>query len=530
MAEPLDTLDRRWRAACRILFRQEVGALSEFMPYLEELIAPNLYRKSSISGKEVAYGIKRYAEGSKWISFDEIGFGKKFEPLGINEIKDLDSLVSAVSERAYYAGNVLLGNCSNVERSTNITDGHYIYNSAIFGDSKYLANCFYGRLAEDCFGTYGPGESTHCIRCTQTYRDYRCFELWNGQNCSDCYYVYNLQDCSDCIFCFHVKNKRRAIGNLELEAGKYNSIKEKLLSEMADGLKKNRKLPSLLEIARKAPKSDARVLAVDEDLNVYGKLDKGVIEREFSKTAKLVLGKELTGIDEYGEWLKRNVFPIVERKSAASGRKLLVSTQCIALPEIPRDRIISVEEAQKLGETVKMATDDVDRLKLSNAHEKLGPLAYFNMEFQEGNNRNIIESVIPIDSADCYRVAGTVYSKHCAYMFWPRNCEHMYGCEAMFDSSFCINCYYSQKLTRCLECDSCRDCSDSYFCHNCENVRESVFCFNVKNMRYAIGNVEVGKEEYERVKKLLLSKVAADLAAKKDCKLDIYNIGAKGKG
>lgn len=523
MAEPLDTLDRRWRSACKILFKQEVGPLSDFLPYLEGLIEPNLHRKSSVSGKDVAYAVREYAEGSKWISFDEVDFNKKFEKLNINEIKDIDALLEAVSERVYYTGNVILGNSGRVERSSNISDSFFMRDSAIMGDSKYVASCIVGRLDEDCFGTYGPGESSYCIRCTQTYRDKRCFELWTSQNCSDCYYVYNLQACSDCIFCFNTKNKRKCIGNLELAPDKYSSIKEKLLAEMAEGLRKNKQLPSLMDIVRKSRKEKPPAITEEEDDKEPE--NKNVIEAEFAKTAGLLLGARLAGLDNYKQWLERHTHSVEERQSAVSGKTIYMTPRMTAIPEIPRDRMVTAQESRKLGEIIQLSAAEVETLSITNAHERIGKLAYLTVDFSEGANTNLIECATSIDSTCSYRTSGLVYSKHCGYMFWPRSTEHSYGCEAMFDSSFCINCYYSQKLTRCYECDSCRSCSDCYYCHNCENVQDSMFCFNVKNMKYAIGNVEVGREEYLRIKKLVLAEIAGRLMKEHDFSLDIYNIG-----
>ena len=85
------------------------------------------------------------------------------------------------------------------------------------------------------------------------------------------------------------------------------------------------------------------------------------------------------------------------------------------------------------------------------------------------------------------------------------------------------------KLARCVEVDSSRSSSDCYFCHNVENCAECMFCFNVKAKRYAIGNVEVGKEKYMQIKKLVLAELAARLEKDKTLAISIYNIGAKIK-
>jgi hypothetical protein len=522
MPEPLDTLDRRYRAACKVLFKQEVGPLSEFVPYLDGLIEPNMHRKSSISGKDVAYSLHEYSEGSKWISFDEIDFGKKYAPIDAGAITGLNSLLAAISGRVYYTGNVILGNSKFVESSSNVTDSFFMHNTSRLSDCKYCASTIVGRLCEDSFGVYGPGETNYCIRCTQTYRDKRCFECWTCQNCSDCYYSYNLDACQDCIFCFNLKAKRYCIGNLQLGPADYNLIKEKLLAEMAAGLKRDKKLPSLMDIIQKSPKSNPPHAGAIE---AAGRIDKNSIDAEFSKTAKLLLGTELRGMDLHKDWLERHTHPVEDRASIASGERITMAPRLTAIPEIPHDRIVTMAQARALGELTKMEPADVEKISLANVHEKLGKLAFLPVAFYEGTNMNIIEGATSIDSSSCYRSSGTVYSKFCAYMFYTRNGERLFGCEQVFDSSFCINCYYSNKLTRCFECDSCRGCADCLFCHNCENVQDSMFCFNVKNMKYAIGNAEVGRENYLVIKKMVLSEIGGKLQKEHDLKLDIYNAG-----
>ncbi len=55
MDEPLDTLDRKWRAACRVVIGQEVGPLKDYLEWLGTHIEQPKFRKSSFSGKRVAY-------------------------------------------------------------------------------------------------------------------------------------------------------------------------------------------------------------------------------------------------------------------------------------------------------------------------------------------------------------------------------------------------------------------------------------------------------------------------------------------
>ena len=81
------------------------------------------------------------------------------------------------------------------------------------------------------------------------------------------------------------------------------------------------------------------------------------------------------------------------------------------------------------------------------------------------------------------------------------------------------------KCSGCFECDSCFSCRNCFFCHNCENVEEGILCFNLKGARYAILNQSVSKEEYMRVKKMLLSYINGELETKGALEKSIFALG-----
>ncbi len=84
----------------------------------------------------------------------------------------------------------------------------------------------------------------------------------------------------------------------------------------------------------------------------------------------------------------------------------------------------------------------------------------------------------------------------------------------MLNSQFCISCDNVTNRSNCLECDSCVSCRGCYFCHNYENLEEGVLCFNLKGARYAVLNQAVSKEEFMRVKKMLLDYLNRKLGEK----------------
>ena len=520
----LPVLQKRWDGTCRVLFGSEIGALTDFGAWLMEMSEKLVHRKSSVSGREVTYAISGYDENSKWIGFDEIDFTRKEKELPTLETESVDALISALQGRFFYVGSAVLGNSQFVEKSSGITDCFCMRETGKLTECKYTAYSIIGRLGEDCFGVDGIGESAMCVKCCETFRLRRCFELWQSRSCSDCYYSHNLDDCQECFFCFNAKNLRHAIGNVQLPKEKYYAAKKRLQGEMAEALRKNKRLPSLMEIVAKCAKPSAPALSAPL---MPEKTDKPVIEEAFAKTCNIVLGKRLSGgIDDYAEWLKRNIRESETLKSAASGRPMRRFDYCRYF-ELPKNRLLLREEARETGDRLKIGESAAEGLTIANAHERIGGIAFFCPEYRDGMNLNIIECATSGDSAHCYRSTATVFAKYAGYCFWPRSSEYSFGCSALLSSEFNIRCFNSVKLARCFEVDFSRDCSGCYYCHNVENCQDCLLCFNAKNLKYAIGNAEVGRERFMKTKAELLAQICGGLEKDKKLKWDIYSIGAK---
>ena len=514
-------LDKAWASTCRVLFGAELGSLAQHEKWLSELVDAPVFRKSSVSGKEVIYSTRDYSEKAKSISLDEVDFNRKFAPLSFNQIKDIDSIIQAVQDRAYYSGNMILGNSKFVSSCSNINDSFYMHRTTLSGNDKYMAYCTLARVDSYGFGGNAFSQCEFCLKCHELTRCKRSFELWMSQDSADCYYSHGLKNCTGCMFTFNVQNKRNAIGNIELTPEKYKEIRAKLLSEMVEEAKKNKRLPSLLEIVTQGKAVAPKIAPSAAKAQLE---DKGKIEVAFATTMNIILGKKPSkGIDAYGKWLVNHTRGFDMCKSAASGKDVYLAhygNYC----DLPKDRLLSLEEAKSFGQDAKLSPPDLESFSLKTAGARISKIAFFNSDISDGQNSNDIECTINIDAVNCYRAVCSVYSKYVAYSFWPRSCEHIFGCDTVFDSSFCVNCYRSVKLTRCIEMDSCESCSDSMFCHNCENMQNCMFCFNTKNKTHAIGNVEVGKEEYMRIKALVLAQISNQLEKTGKISWDIFSI------
>ncbi|MFA5105581.1 MAG: hypothetical protein WC506_01340 [Candidatus Micrarchaeia archaeon] len=523
LQQTIAALEKDFRATCKIVLGGEAGGMEELAEWLSAGNEPFRRTRSAISGREMVSWPPYYCKGAKWAAFEEVDFTKKFKPLSINEMKDIDSLASAVQERACYAGNIYFGKSGFIELSSNINDSFYVYNTCGNGNSKYLAYSTIGRRVQSCYGCNATEESDYCIKCTRTFKSSRCFELWYSQNCSECHYSSGLTGCSNCFFCFNAKSIRNAIGNLELPPGRYKEIKEKLLQEAVQALRKKKAAPTLLQIARKC--GPARLALKPSAGKGHEAGSKEVVEKAFQQTTRILFGRPLEGgIDRYAGWLAKQTRIPQTAKSAADGSKIFISPYA-NYQNLPQDRLLTSAQAEAHGSSARMQATDAESLAMANAHEKISGLAYFNIEMMEGKNFNLPECQIASDSSNCYRSSLLRSSKNCGYCFWMDGCENSFGCWGPFDSFSCIHTHYCNTQSRTFEIDCCGHCYDSYFLHNCENVRESMFCFGVKNRKNCIGNAELAPDTYKSVKDALVSQMHDELSRTKDLRYDIYNIG-----
>ena len=246
------------------------------------------------------------------------------------------------------------------------------------------------------------------------------------------------------------------------------------------------------------------------------------IETAFQSLSKVLLGRELAGVQSYAAWLERDVRMPTSHKSALSSQDVYLSF--FSFFRETAERVIKLDEGEKLGEK-SITKDDAQRLGLSNAAKILEGIKLYAAESKVGDNLEVEEVGQHGYSSYCYHGDSFVYSKYCAYTMWPRSSEYVFGSDFVFSSKFCLKCYSSVNLTRCFEVSHSVDCSDCYFCHNCENVHDSMFCFNVKNMRNAIGNVELPREKYLEVKKRVLAQLSNELSSTGSIRWSIFGLG-----
>ncbi len=244
-------LNRAWKSTCKIVLGDDIGDLLDYRDYLKRYTDPMEVRKSAFSGADVTISSGRFGSNARFLGNSEAAeYDRKLAamPLDINSIKDLDSLVEAVSERAAYAGNIVLGNSTGVLASHRVVNTNYALECQDIYDGKYVAYASSMRCPEYFFGGGLGGNAQFCIKSQENYKMTRCMETMHINVASDCYYSASLENCSDCLFSFNQRSRHFLIGNLALPKDKYLGLKGKLVSEMRETLQKDKSLASIAEI------------------------------------------------------------------------------------------------------------------------------------------------------------------------------------------------------------------------------------------------------------------------------------------
>ena len=254
------------------------------------------------------------------------------------------------------------------------------------------------------------------------------------------------------------------------------------------------------------------------------------IDKAFNETAALLLGRQLGGVDAYSGWLGEHVPLPFPAASAVSKKEIWMAPPINFLDKrFDARRIIDMEEMESVNAS-PYGSKELEGVE--NLGQLLGkfvsPIAYYCGNFRYGTGQDIEKCSgggggrTIYYSEDVFHNVKNVAFSHCVV-----NSQNIFGGHNVVKSSFGINIYNSNAIARGFEVDGCLSSSDIYFCHNSENLRDCMFCFNAKNLKHAIGNAEMGKEDYTRVKKLVLSEICTRLEKDKKLPWDIYSIGAR---
>ena len=509
----MEKINMEFKKTCRLLFGQEIGELEEFAPYLSETNWPYVMGKSCVSGKPVLLSGPYYNGNSRFASQDEIP-SLKFTPVSINDIKDIDSLFAAASENAVYCGNKVFGKNLGVELADNIVDGIDVHNSHDIYQSKYVAYCSVGRYAESIYGVNNFQSARNSMRCHICFLKgaQRCFETYMTGGISDSYYTMNCTSCTDLMFSFNLRSRSNCIGNLQLTRERYLALKQKLTAEMAEKLKADKRLFSLSDMMKGPAGAEEEREKISPET-----------EKALSTALRIVLQQDHKNSARLTPWLEKRAVKVRRTKGAGGASVLKYETP--TLKGIDSGKLASLEKAlQSATSCIEIGDGETPSLEI--VAKRAASKALLTLEMQEGNNLAVRQTPVRYDSTDNEGLWFSLHSKHSGLSSIVTDSEYCFGGYIrILECQFCVSCNNITKCSGCFECDSCFSCRNCFFCHNCENVEEGILCFNLKGARYAILNQSVSKEEYMRVKKMLLEYVNGELEKKGALERSIFALG-----
>ena len=81
------------------------------------------------------------------------------------------------------------------------------------------------------------------------------------------------------------------------------------------------------------------------------------------------------------------------------------------------------------------------------------------------------------------------------FNFRCSDCSNCSNCSDCSDCSGCLKCSWCSECSDCSDCLGCLECLE---CSGCSDCSDCYLCVGAKNLKYAICNVELTKEEYEK--------------------------------
>ena len=520
-AELSRQLQKDWDATCRVVMGKELGQLEDYSEWLSLHMQMPSHEKSHISGKEVILASDLYPKTARFASAEEVTQDRKYA-LSINQIKDLDTLLPALSEKCEYAGNRHLGNTAFADSSDLITNSQYVARSSNVEKSSHIYLSWMIRKdSKYVFGSDWLAQGEFLIRIDGAHTLKRSLEAHYCVSSSDMHYCNSCIGCHDLMFSFGQRNASYRIGNLAIPKGKYASVKAGLIWELCERLQKDKKLPALYSLVPNTPHAPRPAIT---PAKFPDEKKPELVRRGFASTYAIIFKRQPKhDMEQYESWLEEHTV-IAENVKTPFGSTTPCPTNWAYFGELPRKRVVTIGELLELGKHPMEAGSE------KSLQGVLGFVAknfFFTAEFYDGNNQNINGTPCAYNAVNTYKGFDATSVENEAYSSCALNAKYVYGGTWILESEFCIKCFNSNYLSRCVEMDFCTKCSDCYFCHNCEGLTDCMFCFNMKGARNCIGNTQLTREEYVLARDALLKRMADELDRTRGLKMSIYNIGAK---
>ena len=117
---------------------------------------------------------------------------------------------------------------------------------------------------------------------------------------------------------------------------------------------------------------------------------------------------------------------------------------------------------------------------------------------------NVAESDNIQFSENVYRSQDIRRSKNILFSDGMQDCEFIVGGRGVGDNTFCIRIEDAGVCANSFSISYSTRITNSMFMHDCVDMQDSMFCTNMKNGQYCIANMQFEKEEYERIRLMVV--------------------------
>ncbi len=243
------------------------------------------------------------------------------------------------------------------------------------------------------------------------------------------------------------------------------------------------------------------------------------LNKAWKSTTAVLFGSPMGELSEYEPYLKgAAIGQTVE--SCFSGKKLWVVSEQYDR----KARFFDYNLEQAGFAEIAARPFDINRIKdMDSLVETLKERFVYSGNKTLGNSSNVEHSDAVVDSNCILNSSIVVRSEYVAYSYLMRENRHTFGSTSSGQSSHIVRCFYNNSLNRCFECSASIGCSDCYFSYNLRNCTDCLFTFNVWAKRYLVGNVQLGRDDYFRLKAKLVGEIAGELNSKKQFGLSIID-------
>ncbi|MFA6530115.1 MAG: hypothetical protein WCT31_00150 [Candidatus Micrarchaeia archaeon] len=235
------------------------------------------------------------------------------------------------------------------------------------------------------------------------------------------------------------------------------------------------------------------------------------INEAFKSVCKVLFKRELGELQEFENYLRTYNEKVSVAKSV-SGKDIHYTA-----PYSKGARFVDYPEAfGKSADAVKSKPINADDIKdidsLANAAREI---CYYSGNKVIGKSEFVEKSENIADSSVVYSSSEILRCEYVAYSSLLRDSKYMFGSSCLGESGFCINVCENNNSQRCFETDIVFFSSDCYYSNNCKSSHEMLFCFDQRSKSNMVGNNQLEKSQYLKLKEGLIEQMAGELESKK---------------